>query len=169
MHVNQRGIVWGRKQKFVKQDIDRLERFQRNAVRFISGDYRSTTPGFVTSLLAKHKLPPLQDRRESLRLLFFFKVVEGLVPPDQFVIPQKQGRQIRSSQRSTQSFLSNNPVEKYIRNNDRCFTVPRSNTEQYKNSFFPKTIIAWNHLDNQTVHSASPECFKSALAKANRR
>jgi hypothetical protein len=102
-----------------KQDIDRLERIQRNAVRFISGDYWTTTPGFVTGLLAKHKLPPLQDHGESLRLLFFFKVVEGLVPalpPDQFVTPQKQGRQIRSSQRS-QNFVSNNPVENYIRNN----------------------------------------------------
>jgi hypothetical protein len=156
---------------YQKQDIDRLERIQRNAVRFISGDYRTTTPGFVTGLLAKHKLPPLQDRRESLRLLFFFKVVEGLVPalpPDQFVTPQKQGRQIRSSQRS-QHFVSNNPVENYIRNNDRCYTVPRANTEQYRNSYFPRTIIAWNHLDNKTVHSASPECFKSALAKATRR
>jgi hypothetical protein len=156
---------------YQKQDIDRLERIQRNAVRFISGDYRTTTPGFVTGLLAKHKLPPLQDRRESLRLLFFFKVVEGLVPalpPDQFVTPQKQGRQIKSSQRPLH-FVSNNPVENYIRNNDRCYIVPRANTEQYRNSYFPRTIIAWNHLDNKTVHSASPECFKSALAKATLR
>jgi hypothetical protein len=89
--------------------------------------------------------------------------------PEQFITPQKQGRQIRSSQRSNQNFVATNPVENYIRNKDRYFTVPRSNTEQYKNSFFPRTIIAWNHLDNKTVHSAFPECFKSALAKATRR
>jgi hypothetical protein len=38
-----------------------------------------------------------------------------------------------------------------------------------KTHFFPRTIIAWNHVDNKTFHSASPECFKSTLAKATRR
>ena len=34
--------------------------------------------------------------------------------------------------------------------------------------FSPRTVIDWNHLDNNTVHSDSTECFKSALALAKR-
>nr|KAG5695054.1 hypothetical protein BaRGS_032547 [Batillaria attramentaria] len=68
-------IIWD---PYLKQDADKMERIQRNAVRFISRDYRSTTPGFVTGLLKKYKLHTLQERREQLRLTFFFKVVEGL-------------------------------------------------------------------------------------------
>ena len=46
-------------------------------------------------------------------------------------------------------FVSSNPVENYTRNNDRCYTVPHCNTEQYMlywHSFCPRTIVAWNHL-----------------------
>ena len=64
--------VWDPHQK---QDIDRMERVQRTAVRFISRDYRSRTPGFVASLLTKHNLPTLQERREHLRLGLYYKVV----------------------------------------------------------------------------------------------
>nr|KAG5694853.1 hypothetical protein BaRGS_028781 [Batillaria attramentaria] len=161
-------IIWD---PYLKQDADKMERIQRNAVRFISRDYRSTTPGFVTGLLKKYKLHTLQERREQLRLTFFFKVVEGLVPaipPDKFLIPQKPGRRIRPRTYQSTSH-TNNPVENYIRNNDRCFAVPRCNTEQYKQSFFPRTIIAWNRLDDTVVHSDSVECFKSALAAASSR
>ncbi|KAK7096441.1 hypothetical protein V1264_005737 [Littorina saxatilis] len=156
---------------YLKQDVERLERIQRNASRFTSGDYRTTTPGFVTGILHKLQLPTLQERREHLRLTSFFKVVEGLVPaipPDKFLIPQKPERLIRPRQ-SSRDFSTSNPVDNYIRNNSRCFTVPRCNTEQYRHSFFPKTVVAWNQLDEVTVSSASTESFKSALAVARRR
>ncbi|XP_070181692.1 uncharacterized protein [Littorina saxatilis] len=45
------------------QDIDRMERIQRTAARFIANDYRSRRPGFVTGLLTRHNLPTLQERR----------------------------------------------------------------------------------------------------------
>ena len=160
--------VWDPHQK---QDIDRMERVQRTAVRFISRDYRSRTPGFVASLLTKHNLPTLQERREHLRLGLYYKVVEGLVPaipPHKFLTPQKAGRMIRP-RHSTADYITQNPVENYIRNNDRCFVVPHCHTEQYKQSFFPRTTIAWNQLDNSVVHSSSTETFKTALLSTKRR
>ena len=36
---------------YLKKDIDLMERTQRNAARFITGDYRSMIPGSVTRLL----------------------------------------------------------------------------------------------------------------------
>ena len=63
-----------------QQEINMLERVQRNAARFIAKDYRSPTPGFITGLLRKHELTTLQERRLQLHLGFFYKVVEGPVP-----------------------------------------------------------------------------------------
>jgi len=160
-------VVWD---PYLKQDIDKMERVQRNAVRFIARDYRSTTPGFVTGLLNKHDLPLLKDRREQLRLTFYYRVVEGLVPaipPEQFLQAQKPGRMIRP--RNTSDYMTKNPIENYIRNNKKCFKLPECNTEQYKQSFFPRTIAAWNHLDDSVVSSVSTESFKTALAAASRR
>ena len=149
-----------------QQEIYTLERVQRNAARFIAKDYRFTTPGFISGLLRKHELTTLQERRLQLRLGFFYRVVEGLVPvitPCGFISPQKPGRRIRST-RDKSTHLSQNPVENYTRNNDRCYRVPESHTDQYRHSYFPKTIVEWNHLDDTIVHQKSVDSFKSALA-----
>ena len=73
------------------------------------------------------------------------------MPANTFLTAQKQGLQIRSSRPT--DFEFSNLVENYIRNNDRCYTVPHCNTEQYRHSFFPRTVIVWDQLDNNTVHS----------------
>jgi len=159
-------VIWD---PYRKQEIDKLERIQRNAARFIAKDYRSRSPGFVTGLMNKYNLPPLQERREQLRLTFFYRVVEGLVPaiqPDHFLTPHKPGRMIRPRKHS--EYQTSNPIDNYIRNNTRCYQIAECNTEQFKNSFIPRTTAAWNRLDDKTVHSTSVEGFKSALAAAKR-
>jgi len=159
-------IIWD---PYQKQDVDKLERVQRVATRFIANDYRTRTPGFVTELLQKHGLTTLQERRGDMRLIFFFKVVEGLVPaipPERFLIPQRAGRRIRRPARP--DFLETNPIQNYTRNNDRCYKVPESKTQEHKHSFFPKTIVEWNQLDDRLVNSGTTEAFKQALATAKR-
>ena len=42
--------------------------------------------------------------------------------------------------RNTSDYMTKNPIENYIRNNKKCFKLPECNTEQYKQSFFPRTI-----------------------------
>ena len=161
-------IIWD---PHLKQDITKLERTQRAAVRFVARDYRTTTPGFVTDLLVKHDLPTLQERRETLRLTFFYKVVEGLVeaiPPESFLNKPRTTR-LRRPKIPSKDYVVQNPVETYMRNNDRIFDIPKASTEQYKNSYFPRTIEAWNKLDNNIVHSKTIDSFKSSLAVAKRR
>ena len=136
------------------------------AARFIAGDYRSRSTGTVQRLLNKLKLPELQDRRKQLRLILFFKVVEGLVPAipaDKLTKQQKPGRLIRSS--TDKNFISSNTINSYIRNNDRCFVVHPCRTDQLRNSFFCRTVVEWNHLDNNIVHSASVNSFKTAISQ----
>ena len=51
-----------------------------------------------------------------------------------------------------------------LRNNDRCFVVHPCRTEQLRNSFFCRTVVEWNHLDNNIVHSASVNSFRTAIS-----
>jgi hypothetical protein len=64
---------------YLTQDIDKLERIQRNGTRFITGDYKSRHEGAVTNILKDLDLPTLQDRRTNAKLVFLYQVVEGLV------------------------------------------------------------------------------------------
>ena len=78
-------IVWD---PYYVKDINRIEKIQPQAVRFISGDYATREPGCISKMLKDQDLPSLQDRRMAARLTFFYKVVEGLVPaisPDAFL------------------------------------------------------------------------------------
>ena len=147
-----------------------MERIQHNAVRFIARDHKSETPGSITRLLTKHDLPTLQERREDLRLTFLYKVVGGLVPaipPEKYLTPQKTSRNIRPPNRP--DYIVQNPVHNLSRNHDRCLEIPSYNTEQYKQSFLPRTIIVWNKLNTSIVQASSLEAFKSALAAARHR
>jgi hypothetical protein len=63
-------------------------------------------------------------------------------------------------------FVSNNVINIYIRNNDRCFTITPCNTAQFRNSFFYKTAVEWNAVDNSVVCNAElATSFKTLLTK----
>ncbi|KAL8561583.1 hypothetical protein ACOMHN_024819 [Nucella lapillus] len=87
-------ITWS---PYLQQDINRLEKIQRLSARFITNDYSTRSPGAITNMLSTLELPTLQQRRRDLRLAFFYKVVEGLVPaiPSADILtPSKTGRRI---------------------------------------------------------------------------
>ena len=88
-------IVWD---PYTIGDINKLERIQQRAARFITGDYKSREKGSVTKILNDLKLENLQLRRTSLRLVFLYKVVEGLVPAinhSEFLVKSKLKRKIK--------------------------------------------------------------------------
>ena len=89
------------------------------------------------------------------------------IPPEKYLTPQKTIRNIRPPNRP--DYIVQNPVHNQSRNHDRCLEIPSYNTEQYKQSFFPRTIIAWNKLNTSIVQASSLEAFKSALAVVRRR
>ena len=156
-------IVWD---PYLKQDIDKLERVQKQAARFITGDYKSRDEGCVTRMLETLELSSLEQRRSVNRLVFMYKVVEGLVPAipaDEFLKPKKPKRQIRS--RKYTDYITKNLVDRHSVNNDRCFEIENCNTEQLRQSFFVKTIVEWNQLETKVVHSETVESFKDALTR----
>ena len=121
----------------------------------------------VTKMLETLELETLERKRSSCRLVFLFKVVEGLVPainPDEFPKPQKPKRHIKPKTYPGYN-LSVNIVEKHSVNNDRGFIIEQCKTDQLKNSFFVKTITEWNHLETVIVHAETVEGFKTLLSK----
>ena len=153
-------VVWD---PYLKKNIDSIEETQRIAARFITGDFRSNTPGSVTRLLERTGLPPLQLRRQHLRLTLFYRVVEGLVPalpPHQFLTPQKQGRLIRTVRKD--DFQVTNIIRGHARHNTRAYVVPQCATEERKNSFFVRTTTDRNQLDNDTVYSKNKRHSKAS-------
>ena len=114
----------------------------------------------------KLDLETLEERRQSLRLIVMYKVVEGLMPAlptDAFVTFSKSKlRQIKP--KTFGDCVTINPVEKHKTNNTKCLTIPNSRTAQYQNSFFVDTVIRWNYLPDTVACAKSLEAFKTALA-----
>ena len=153
------GITW---EPYAETNINRLERIQRQAARFVTGDYRSREEGSVSNMLVKLELKELKERRTSQKLIFLYRVVEGLVPaiePDDY-------RYITA--KTIANYQATNIVEKQVKNNTKCFDIPSSKAHQFSNSFFVKTLIDWNHLEDSDVCSTSVESFKSTPQTLNK-
>mgnify|MGYP001822749514 CR=1 FL=1 len=113
-------VVWD---PYLQKDIDKIERVQRNGARFITGDYKSRQEGAVTNMLKDLDLPSLRDRRTNAKLVFLYKVVEGLLPAvdqDAYIRPARPKRQIRAVK--YKDCLTNRQET----NNTRTFIVPPS-------------------------------------------
>ena len=151
---------------YLKQDIDKLEYVQRQAARFITGNYKTRKEGCVTRMLETLELSSLEERRSFNILVFMYKVVEGLVPPipvDDFLKPQKPKRHIRP--RKCSDHISKNIVDRHSVNNNRCFVIKNCKTEQLKQPFFVRTVVERNQLDTEVVRAETVESFRDALTR----
>ena len=77
------------------------------------------------------------------RLVFFYKVGGGQVPalPSHAYLTSLQQNQRRVAVKKYTDFQTDNILESYSTNNTRCFKLFNCNSEIYKNSFFPKTVV----------------------------
>ena len=78
-----------------------------------------------------------------------------------FLTPIRGKRQIKSKQNT--DCVTSNIIDKQSTNNSKCYKIIQCNSETYKNSFFPRTIIDWNHLDDNFVHADTVEGFRKAV------
>jgi hypothetical protein len=93
-----------------------------------------------------------------------YKVVEGLVSaiePDDYLKKARPKRYITA--KIIENYQATNIVEKQVKNNTKCFDIPSSKAHQFSNSFFVKTLIDCNHLEDSDVCATSVESFKSTL------
>ena len=159
-------IVWD---PYHRGDIDKLEQIQHRAARFITGDYRSRHPGSVTTMLTNLNLDTLDNRQRDQRLKFMYRTVRlsiPALPTETFFRPQKTNtRHIKP--KHFPDHVSSNFVQQLTTNNTRCFIVPTAHTEQFKNSFFVKTIADWNQLNESQVQAETITDFSRLTYGSN--
>jgi hypothetical protein len=62
-----------------------------------------------------------------------------------------------------EGFETSNIIDRQTLNNSRALELIQCKTDIRKNSFFSKTIVDWNHLDDSVVCTKTVEGFSSAL------
>ena len=98
------------------------------------------------------------------RIVFFYKVVEGLVPALQChdILTHVRGkRQIKI--RQYKDCVISNIDERQSTNKTKCFKSVQCNSEIVRNLFFPKTVIDWNHLEESVVCAETADDLRRAI------
>ena len=124
------------------KNVQQLERVQRQAARFVSGDYRRTTS--VTGLLTQLSWDSLEIRRLLNQTTFFYKIHQHFVniqlPP--------------ILQQPTRSHRAHHPLQ-YLQ------LQPKNMTFQY--SLYVRVIPVWNLLPLQAVTAIDVPSFQAAV------
>ena len=84
------------------------------------------------------------------------------LPTHDYLTPVRGKRQIKSSQ--FKDCVTHNIIDSQATNNSRCFKTVQCNIELFRNSFFPKTIIDWNHLEDCVVRAETVNGFRKAVS-----
>ncbi|XP_072014938.1 uncharacterized protein [Amphiura filiformis] len=143
-HVEYACTVWDPHQKNHKTKIERV---QRNAARFVKSNYERTK-GTVTNFLQDLGWQPLEDRRRAARLTLMYKITNNEVdiPSDHYLTPVTRPSR---------------------RNNSKSFLQHQKRLSSHNKSFFPRTIIDWNSLQEDIVKAPSVQAFKNHLYQIN--
>ena len=153
--------VWDPHQE---NNIYKLEKIQRRAARFIKNDYKTREPGTMTKMLKELELQSLSDRRKDKRLIYLYKIEQGMVPaidPNNYLTSVKNKRKIKA--KSFSDCNTQNIIKRHQVLHNKCYQLPSSKTNTYKHSFFPQTISEWNELSEFVVSSKSVDIFKARL------
>ena len=120
-----------------------LEKVQKRAARFVSGNYVDYETGSMTGILKQLKWESLKKRRKDSRLIMLYKGLKGAASiPTNDLIP---------------------PIRRTRNHHSLAFQIPMAGTDIYKSSFFPQTIRDWNLLTDSLI-SAS-ECTVDSITK----
>lgn len=126
---------------YLIRDIDMLERVQRKAARFVTGNYSRNTS--VTAMMEQLGWKSLQARRRAHRLTCLYKIQHnGMAISKEFMNPK---------------------VTRSRRGHNQQFQLYSARLDLFKNSFFPRTIREWNELSSNVVSQASCAAFKQGI------
>ena len=127
---------------YMVEDINRLERVQRRAARFVHNNYRDRQPGCVSKMVQDLNCEPLSSRRRNKRLVMLYKIQRGF-------LVDMNATQIRSSDRRTRG--------------TNILYQPTATGRVYSNSFYSRIIQDWNRLPTSVTDEPSIKEFRAAL------
>ena len=129
-----------------QKHVNALERVQRGAARFVTGNYRDYTPGSMTSILKDLGWERLAERRLNIKLQTLYNIVHGHLD---IPIPPCYSK-----------------LNSRTRGHDQRYFIPAMSSEVLKSSFFPSAFAVWNKLPQAAVDCESKEAFKAILSSA---
>ena len=118
--------------------INRLERIQHYAARFVANDHRRTTS--PTTLVQTLNWQTL-ERRRTIKQAMTYKILNNIIE-----INPPTGLLTRS-------------------HNRHHFTIPRSRLNSVVYSFYPRAIRIWNTIPKEITEIKQPESFHAAISK----
>ena len=127
-------------------DICRLEKVQKRAARFVTGNYNFESGN---SEINRQKLgwETLEERRQQIKLTTFHKARLNLldVPTDHLETNTRRSR----------------------RHDGPCYLRQHSNVNSHKFSFFPTSTLLWNHLSPELKICNEIDFFNNSIKNLN--
>ena len=122
---------------------DELEKVQKRAARFVTGNYVDYETGSMTGILKNLKWESLKKRRKDSRLIMLYKGLKGAASiPTNDLVP---------------------PIRRTRNHHSLAFQIPMAGTDIYKSSFFPQTIRDWNLVTDSLITTS--ECAVDSVTK----
>ena len=144
-------IIW---RQLTKTVLGRLEGLQKRAIKWILSEENLSYSSFTTYIqkCRQLKIMPLSFRFDFLDLMFFYKVVYGLVPVElpPYLTPYL-GTILRTSHLDPLCFV--------------CAITSRSSTSALAQSYFYRTYTKWNNIPLDIRKIQSLTHFKCELKK----
>ena len=144
-------IIW---RPLTKILTDKLENLQKRAIKWILfEEYTSYTSTTYTLKCRQLNIMPISDRFDFLDVIFFYKVVRGIVPVElpPYLIPYQENSRLRSSHMDHLCYIST--------------ITPRTATNPFAQSFFYRTHTKWNNIPLELRQIENITAFKTKLAK----
>ena len=127
-----------------KYQVNCLEMVQRRAARFVTRT-QGMDEGCVTRALNHLQWPTLESRRKVARLSLLHKTLHG------------------KASVAMPSYVTHKPDLRTRGSHPMKFLTIQSNCDEYKNSFWPRTIREWNKLPPAVLDINNTELFKTKL------
>jgi len=125
-----------------QKNILAIEAVQRRAARYATNNYSRYAS--VSDMLTYLQWPTLNDRREKLKIIMLYKIMQQLVEiPRTNLIP------------ALDYYCTRGYNTKYIQ--------PFARTDTYYYSFFPSTIRTWNSLQEDICNITNLQTLKEVL------
>jgi len=119
---------------------------QRRATRFVMNrPWRRDMRDSVTEMLTSLEWPSLQVRRKCARLTLLYKIIHNLIEIPIHYLPT----------------LS--PVTTTRFSHNQKFLHYQTSIDNYKYSFFPRTIPEWNELPQDIINIPTIDRFKQCV------
>ena len=143
-------VIW---RPVTKTQLSKFENLQKRVIKWIlQEEFLSYSHTTYIHKCRQLKIMPLEDRFDFLDLIFFFKIVKGLIKVElpSYLLFYDGDSRLRNSHLDSLSLVSS--------------IIPRGENHIFAKSFFYRTHCKWNHIPFEIRQLSSTSEFKTKLS-----